>query len=558
MTTADNTKAVPAPRPYLQIVNALSLPAVVLPQQGKHKTKPASRTGPRVACNDEVIPESSRNNTLMSLAGTMRRKGMTEPAIEAALQAENKARCKPPLPEDEVSAIATSVMRYDPSHDDGVRKTLNDAGNADRFASRFRDDVKYVPGLGWFAWNGLHWERDGIGKIMEHAKAIARSIYDEGVAVADNDLRVAIAHHAKSSHQAARLKAMVELAQSLPELVIEPGKLDADDLLLGVANGVIDLRTGKLRASTREDLLTRHTPVAYDKPAECPQFLAFLDQITCGDRLLAKYLQRLLGYCLSGLTREQCLFFFYGLGANGKSTFLNTIQDLLGPALALQTPSETLMVKRGTATNDLARLQSVRVVVANEIEDGSLLAESLVKQMTGGDPITARFHYQEFFEFRPKFKLCIAGNHKPTIRGRDNGIWRRIRLIPFQASIPPAQQDQSLQQKLRGELPGILNWALAGCKGYLKHGLQEPASVVTAGAAYKEEMDVINQWLDACATISVTAEWPAASAYQSYKTWCDNNGYRPLASGMFGREFADRFGKVKRKDGNYYLGVKGR
>lgn len=545
----------PKPRPYLQIVHDLGLDHVKLPEI-KHSSKQKKDYSPqRFASNDDKIPESGRNNALTSLAGTMRRRGMSGEAIEAALQTENLTKCIPPLDSIEVSAIARSVARYAPANDIDIARTFNDVGNAERFLVAHSEDVRYVSGMGWFVWNGLCWVRDATGLVVQLAKEVAKSIYKEGELIQDADLRVAVAKHAKLSQSLARINAMIELSQSDPRVVVAPNDLDADDMLLGVANGVLNLKTGKLRAVDRGDLITRHIAVEFDKKAKAPVFKQFLDTVTQGNKHLQVFLQRIVGYCLTGLTYEQCLFFLFGAGANGKSTFLNVISDLLGNELSAQTPTETLMTKRSQATNDLARLHSVRVVMANEIEDGSMMAESLVKQLTGGDLISARFHYQEYFQFKPKFKLFIAGNHKPIIRGRDNGIWRRIHLIPFTASIPHAQRDKGLGAKLKAELPGILNWALSGCRDWQKTGLSVPSSVQTAVSDYREEMDVIGQWLAETCEQGTTLETPAISAYRSYKHWAEDSGYRPMSSGAFGREFEQRFQKVKRNSGNYYLGV---
>ena len=545
------------PRPFLEIIEALQLDSVQLPETGK--TKPAKRKKgslPTQAANDGSIPESGRNNALMSLAGTMRNKGMSESAINAALQAENIANCKPPLDQSEVDAIATSVMRYEAADPDKLVKSLTDTGNAARFSGRYSDSVRYVFGIGWVVWDEYRWKRDQVAHIMELAKALARTIHLEAAAINNNDVREAVAKHAKASLQAPKLKAMLELAQSEPALVAQSQQLDAHDMLLGVANGVVDLKTGQLRPAQRQDLMTLHSPVVFDSAAQCPQFLAFIDQVTGGDKQLANYLQRVVGYSLTGITVEQCLFFLHGKGANGKSTFLNVVKALGGPDLAKQTPCETLMVKRTSATNDIARLQNVRTVIANEVEDGSLLAESLVKNMTGGEAMAAKFHYAEYFEFVPKFKLFIAGNHKPTVRGRDEGIWRRIRLVPFVVTIPQAQRDKHLQDKLFKELPGILNWAIQGCTAWQKSGLAQPAVVTDAVNSYREEMDVIGQWTGECCKVGPLFECKASAAYQSYKYWSEQNGYKPMAVGTFGRDFGDRFRKVRRNDGNYFEGVK--
>lgn len=545
------------PRPFLTIVKALQLDSVQFPETvTARRTKSKGGSPPTPASNDGSIPESGRNNTLTSMAGVMRHKGMGEAAINAALQAENLANCKPPLDPVEVSEIADSIMRYEAADPDKLLKSLTDTGNAARFAARYKDRTRFVYGRGWMIWDELRWRHDATGQIMELAKLLARAIHLEAAAISNDGIRKAVAMHAKASLQAPKLKAMLDLAASEPDLAAQPLQLDSHDLLLGVANGMVNLKTGKLQPAKREDMMTLHSTVVFDAMARCPQFLAFIDQVTGGDKQLANYLQRVVGYCLTGLTTEQCLFFLYGKGANGKSTFLNVVRALLGADFAKQTPSETLMVKRSNGTNDIARLQSVRVVVANEVEDGSLLAESLVKQMTGGEALTARFHYMEYFEFTPKFKLFIAGNHKPTIRGRDEGIWRRMRLVPFVITIPTAQRDPNLQDKLFGELPGILNWAIKGCLDWQQDGLREPQVVTDAGSSYREEMDVIGQWMSECCKVGPLFDCKAGEAYRSYRFWSEQNGYKPMAAGTFGRDFGDSFKKVKRNDGNYYEGVK--
>lgn len=544
----------PQPRPYVSIVQGLELEAI----QRFAKSKPTKVRKTKAANADylEVIQESGRNNALTSLAGSMRRRGMSEASIEAALQTENTIKCVPPLDPSEVSSIAKSIANYAPQSNNRIQESLHDAGNAARFAAKHQNEVRYSPGLGWLIWDGLRWKRDSVAQIMEMAKGVANDIYSEGELVADNDLRVAFAKHARSSHSKPRLDSMIELAKSIPEIAVPVSQLDSDDLLLGVANGVVDLRSGKLRQANPSDLITRHSPVAFDKAAKAPTFMVFLDTVTRGNQQLARYLQQVAGYCLTGLTSEQCIFFFYGDGANGKSTFLNVLKQLLGGDLAAQTPTETLMLKRSQATNDLARLRDIRLVLANEIEDGTTLAESLVKQITGGDAVTARFHYQEFFEYQPKFKLMMAGNHKPIIRGRDNGIWRRIRLIPFEANIPPNQRDKNLSAKLHAELPGILNWALKGYRDLQKNGaLKTPAYVEKAVEDYRKEMDLLEAWTSACCAVGPSLEWKSSEAYSNYKYWAEQNGYRPMTAGVFSRDLEANYTKVKRKDANYFVGI---
>ncbi len=544
----------PRPRPYASIVSGLGLASL---KSGKvNKSKARAHASQISAANDDTIPESSRNNTLASLAGSMRRKGMGTAAIEAALQQENQDKCKPPLDPSEVANIANSIGRYAPATSDDVLKTLNDTGNAQRFAHKHHEDAMYVFGMGWFHWREGRWQADTMNQVQELAKAVAKDIFGEAAVVDNDDVRMHVLRHARASLQAPRLKASLELAQSIPGLVATTAELDSHDMLLGVANGVIDLKTGKLKPTQRTDLLTRHSAVAFDTKARCPVFDVFINEVTGGDRKLAAYLQQVVGYALSGDTSEQCLFFLYGSGRNGKSTFANVVIELLGPQLSRRLPTETLMIRRaGGTSNDLARLHSVRVAVANEIEQGSQLAEALVKQFTGGESVSARFLYQEHFDFMPKFKLFICGNHKPVIQGRDDGIWRRIRLVPFEVSIPQARCDPKLMDKLRAELPGILNWAIKGCLAWQRRGLSTPQVVNDAVSGYRDEMDLIGQWIADCAETSSGHEWRAGDAYQSYRMWAESNGYKPMSNGNFGRDIASRFHRAKRNNGNYLIGL---
>lgn len=551
MTAAVITSQKPSSRRGHTIDEIIKGLGIKLPMKPAKAKPPVLLAAPKAARHS--ILESGRNNALTSLAGAMVYRGMSEEAIEAALQAENQARCIPPLDAAEVTQIAKSVGRYAATSPATGMPTLSDTGNAERFEVLYGQDAKYAFGLGWFLWTGLKWAQDTRDLVMEWAKKVGKSIFAEAAHSADPD---ALFKHANKTLQAPRLEAMIDLARPIQGIATLPHELDNEPMLLGVANGVVDLRTGVLRSADRRDLLTRHSPVTFNMAAKCPQFEAFIDQITCGDKTLKAYLQRVIGYTLTGETKEQCFFFLYGSGANGKSTFLNIIKDVLGDELAMHTPTDTLTTKRGTATNDLARVKAARMLIANEVEDGAMLAESLVKQITGGEPMAARLLYKEHFEFVPKFKLFIAGNHKPILRGRDTGLWRRIKLVPFEATFNAAQIDKDLMKKLRTELPGILNWAIKGCLEWQRHGLNEPKLITDAVAAYKQEMDVIEQWMQDCCDRGPKLEVRANAAYRSYSDWSEDNGYKAMASGMFYREFADLFQKVKRKDGNYYVGVK--
>jgi putative DNA primase/helicase len=316
-----------------------------------------------VVNNDRMtIADGSRNSALASLAGSLRARGLGEAALQAALLEHNREHCSPPLDDDEVRQIARSIASYPPGSPSDVLRTLTDAGNAKRFAQRYAKTIRYVPEWGkWITWQQTHWGIDGAGAVIELAKAAVDAIYDEGNLAGDAELRVTIAKHAKSSASAARLKAMVELASSEGDLVVHATELDRHRGLLGVQNGTLNLSTGKLQPASPDDYITMLAPVAFDAEADCPIFRQFMLHIMGRNQELVDYLQRLFGYALSGYTSEQYLYFFYGTGANGKSTLLAVLRDLLGHRHYLTLPSEAIMVRPGKsgATPELARLPAL-------------------------------------------------------------------------------------------------------------------------------------------------------------------------------------------------------
>jgi putative DNA primase/helicase len=337
---------------------------------------------------------------------------------------------------------------------------------------------------------------------------------------------------------------MIRLATSEPGIPVLLEQLDADPWLFNVVNGTIDLRTGILRPARREDLITKLAPVIYDPDARCPTWERFLQQIMAGNTALITFLQRAIGYGLTGVTSEQVLLLLYGTGANGKSTFLEVLRALFGD-YARQAEFATFLARTSDAVrNDLARLAGARFVTAVEAASGRRLDEALIKQLTGGDPITARFLYQEFFEFTPQFKLFLATNHKPVIRGTEHAIWRRIRLIPFEVTIPQAQQDRTLPDKLRAELPGILAWAVQGCLAWQRDGLPMPTEVHQATETYREEMDTFGLFLaDYCIVdpTDPTRRATTGELFDAYLTWCRQNGeHFQLTKTHFGMRLGER------------------
>ena len=342
---------------------------------------------------------------------------------------------------------------------------------------------------------------------------------------------------------------MLSLAQSDPEITAKLSDFDVDPMLLNCENGTIDLQTGQLREHQREDLCSRITPVIYNPDAKCPQFFAFLDRIINKNDDLIEYIQRVLGYSLTGLTSEQMFLFLWGLGANGKSVLLNIVSALLGE-YACNTPTETLMLRqRGTIPNDLARLAGVRLVTANETSEGQRIDEAKIKDLTGGDTISARFLHREWFDYKPQFKVWMRGNHKPAINGTDDGIWRRIHLVPFAVQIPEDERDKQLEDKLRGELPAILAWAVRGCLKWQSDGLRAPRIVSDATSTYREEMDIIGTFLTERCRVQAKASVSAKDLYAAYRSWCDDNGNHPVSQRRFGSSLTER-GLERKRLGN--------
>ena len=431
-----------------------------------------------------------------------------------------------------------------------------DMGNGERMIAQHGENLRYSYAMNrWFCWTGKQWLYDDRGIVETTAKETARSIQQEAVSIEDEDIARAVEKWARSSEGKSKIQSMIFLARS--DVAITPDEMDANPWLLNVSNGTIDLRTGELRQHNPEDLITKLAPIDYDPNAQAPLWLSFLDRIMEGNKDLIGFLQRITGYALTGSTREQAIFILHGIGANGKSTYLETVADILGD-YASTTPTQTLMPRRADAmSNDLARLAGSRFVTATETDDGHKLAESLVKQMTGGEQVAARFLYGEIFQFRPIFKIFLGTNHQPEIVGTDHGIWRRIKKIKFDVVIPDDEQDKNLKQKLMEEAPGILAWAVDGCLAWQAHGLQEPEEVTAATARYRADMDVLADFLTDCCTLEVpNATVAIAALYRAYAEWCEDSGERALPKLKFGRRIAERgFRQDRTGAERYWYGI---
>ena len=496
------------------------------------------------------IPPGERNKELASIAGTMRRRGMGEAEILAALTVANERRCDPPLQEEEVRKIAASVSKYEPAGDlvhvsfngrgastPPARFNLTDMGNAERFVARHGENVRYCyPWAKWLVWTGARWERDDAGKVHRLAKETVRSIYGEAAAAEDEDRRKALAKHATNSEADAKTKAMLEATK--PEVPVSPDELDADPWLLNAPNGTIDLRTGELRPHRREDLITKMAGAEYVPDAAAPTWAATLERVLPSADL-RQFFKKLCGYAMSGDVSEHVLPVLYGTGANGKSTILNAVLSAAGD-YGMQAAADLLVAKKGAHPTEVADLFGMRLVASIEVEDGRRLAESLVKQLTGGDRVRARKMRQDFWQFEPTHKVFMAVNHKPEVKGTDAGIWRRMRLLPFTETIPPAEQDKRLPQRLAAELAGILRWGVEGCLEWQSEGLTAPAVVRRATGQYRSEMDVIGAFLQDECEVGEDHKTPFAALYTRYEEWCEEGGEKAETRRKFNARLKER------------------
>jgi putative DNA primase/helicase len=391
--------------------------------------------------------------------------------------------------------------------------TFSEESLALKFADRHGHDLRYVAQfVKWRRWTGLRWQDDSTLYAFDLSRNICR---EAALECEKPSIATAIA-------SAKTVAAVERLAKADRRLAATSEQWDIDPWLLNTPGGVIDLRTGETRPHRPADYMTKITTVA--KGGSCPVFDRFIHQITGGDIELGRYLQRLFGYGLTGITREHVLAFLYGTGANGKSVLLGTIAGILGD-YHTTAPIETFTASHGERhPTDLAGLMGARLVTASETEEGRRWAESKIKTLTGGDRVKARFMRQDYFEFLPEFKLAIAGNHKPGLRSVDEAIRRRFHLIPFEVTIPPEDRDPELMEKLKAEWPGILGWMFEGCLEWQRIGLAPPEAVRAATAEYLNSEDAVAAWITDCCERRSTAFEATADLYSSFTAWCDRSG----------------------------------
>jgi putative DNA primase/helicase len=436
-----------------------------------------------------------------------------------------------------------------------------DVRNAHYFANRWRNELAYVPERKrWMRWEGGRWAWCMAGEDVEYAKETCRALYQAaGEELArDPEKGQKLVRDAVVAHSVQRLKAMLELAQSDPALVVSASRLDAKSCFLGVSNGVVDLSSTTLLPNRPALYITRHCIANYHPDAPCPRWFKFLDEVFEGDQATINSVQRLLGYALTGLNTEEILTFCVGFGANGKSIFGNVISDIFGD-YAKAAPSTMLAARRADdhgPRGDIAMLDGVRLVSINELPAGMHLDEQVVKQLAGREPISARYLYGEFFTYQPRFSAWVRTNHKPIIKGDDDGIWRRIVIIPFRRKFSQAEQDTHLEAKLLSERDGILRWMVEGAQAYLTQGLYLSPAMRAERMQYRKESDLLGEFLEERTTRGQGQREEQSALYNGWDFWCRQNGTQPGTKATFTRRLAERgIAAAQSNSKRFYVGL---
>jgi len=444
-----------------------------------------------------------------------------------------KARdCDIELASNLTEPITTGTEDVEAETEEAMSVTNTDTGNAVRLVRLYGDRLRYCyEQKCWYVWTGKVWQKDLGAKINHYATKTVKSIYIEASKEANEALSKELAKHAIQSESNHRIVAMIARAESQPGIPIAVQEIDQDNWLLNCANGTIDLRTGELRPFNKSDYITHIIATPYEPSATCPIFDKFLDRVTRSDAELMAYIQKCVGYSLTGDTRTELVFFVYGEGQNGKSTFINTIRVLLG-AYAHRVSPDLFMQLRGKAgggpKESLANLRGKRFVAASEIEEGRRLHMALVKSLTGAETITADRKYEHEIEWQPTHHLWLSGNYRPEIRDDSIAAWRRLKIVPFTVYIPDEEKDEALKFKLLDELPGILAWAVRGCIAYQKDGLPDPQAVMLATNDYRKENDILGMFIDEACVVEDSATIINKQLRTEIKAWCIGSNLETL------------------------------
>lgn len=489
-------------------------------------------SAPSPASGGAVVgfPEGSRNYSLYRLACSYRAKNFDEATARELILAQAKA-CQPPLPEAEALKCFASAWKNAPG------STLDDVGNARRLVCLLAGSARYVrEQQTWLVRTGARWRRDADDAVENAAKRLSTVIKEQAAETANSDYARELVRWARKSGSRAAIRAAIALARTEPGISVSAAELDVDDDLLGVTNGVLHLHRRRL-VDSPESIVTRAARVDFDANATAPRWAKFVAEILGGDPDLIAFVQRAVGYSLTGAVSEQVIFVVTGSGANGKSTFMGVLLDLLGD-YAVSVPAPAILAGRDRDYVALADLEGARLAAVPEVPEDCRLNEPLLKALSGGDMMKARRLYRDYREFSPSTKLWLVANGLPEVRDTGYAFWRRLRVIPFNHQVPAAAQDPRLREALLAEAPGILNWALDGLEAWRTIRLQAPPAVLSATGRYQAENDVVAAWISARCSSDPGAEVESRVLYADYSEWSSEQGLCIVSGARFGRRLA--------------------
>jgi len=505
-----------------------------------------------------------RSSGLMRPKWDSKRSGSTYGAITIGKACAQCVDVYEPTRYRDYTAVAVALFKDGTVGAEEIKRQydMTDSGNAQRLKDKYGNIIRYSYNRKrWYYWDGKVWRMDDSGEVKKLADVIVEDIKREAFMEQDEKTQMDLLKWANKTASSKGKESMIKECQHLDGIPASPDMFDAYGDYLNCQNGIINLRNGELIPHDANFMMSKICLAEYDTERKKPvQWLKFLDDVTGGNPALQDYIQRCIGYSLSGSNKEQCAYFVYGMGNNGKSTFLDTIADLLGGYASNAQPDTVMSKKFGDngTLSDIARLKSARFVTCEEPTEGVRLNEGLLKQLTGGSKITCRFLYGDEFEYTPEFKIWVATNHKPIIRGTDFGIWRRIKLIPFEVTIPKDKVDKNLKYKLRDEFPQILAWAVEGCIKWQKYGIDEPEIVMDAVKEYKVEMDLLASFIEQCIEIDYDSadSIPASELFRVYSKWAKANNEYEMSSKKFFREIGKKLpDKGRSSKGIFYKSI---
>lgn len=439
------------------------------------------------------------------------------------------------------------------------RYSYDDTGNAERLKDLFGENIRFnYTSNTWMYYDGKRWRYDDTGRMKILTDKVVDNMKNEKLFLADGvdqeDMEKYRYRHWKDSRNHNKKVNMMKECEHL--LPVTNETFDNDFNLFNVQNGFVDLKAGKLNDHERKNYFTKISNVEYTDKADCPKWDEFLNDIFLGNQELVRFIQRAVGYSLSGHTSEQVLFVLYGNGRNGKSVFLDILNEVFGNYSTNIQPQAIMASKnQSDASPEIAKLDGARLVTTTEPNEGERFDEGLLKQLTGGDRVSARKLYENEFEFTPQFKLWMATNHKPYVRGRDEGIWRRFIIIPFDKQIPLHEIDRDLTKKLKRELPAIMRWCVDGFLEWQRIGLSEPAIIKEQRDEYRVEMDSIAMFVEECCEVNPLQKVKASELFNAYDNWAKENHQHIMSSTKFGREMAKRYERKKYQGNRFYYGI---